>query len=88
MKHVLKAVEDDDERMAAFVRMIAATGMRRGEACGLRWSCIDWDSGTVKIQDAIVTADGGAVVKPPNPIRSVSRWAGGGSRLNEGFGRQ
>lgn len=72
---LLKAAEEDDERMAAFVRVIAATGMRRGEACGLRWSCIDWEAGTLRIQDAIVTADGGAVVKPPKTrasIRSLS----------------
>lgn len=72
---LLKAAEEDDERMAAFVRVIAATGMRRGEACGLRWSGIDWKAGTVRIQDAIVTADGGAVVKPPKTrasIRSLS----------------
>src|SRR5581483_922611 len=72
---LLKAAEEDDERMAAFVRVIAATGMRRGEACGLRWSCIDWEAGILRIQDAIVTADGGAVVKPPKTrasIRSLS----------------
>lgn len=68
---LLKAAEADDERMAAFVRVIAATGMRRGEACGLRWSCVDWDAGTLRIQDAIVTADGGAVVKPPKTRASI-----------------
>jgi integrase len=68
---LLKAAEDDDERMAAFVRVIAATGMRRGEACGLRWSCIDWDDGVLRIQDAIVTADGGSVVKPPKTRASI-----------------
>ena len=37
---------DHDERFGAFVRLVAATGVRRGEACALRWSDIDWESGT------------------------------------------
>jgi integrase len=68
---LLNAAKSEDERLAAFVRVIAASGMRRGEACGLRWSTIDWTTGTLRIHDSLVTADGGAMVKSPKTRASI-----------------
>lgn len=39
--------------------ILGTTGMRRGEALGLRWSDIDLEKGTIKVQRALVTGDGG-----------------------------
>lgn len=33
--------------------LLAMTGMRRGEALGLRWSDVDWESGRVSVQRAL-----------------------------------
>jgi integrase len=62
---------DYDLRVAAFIRLIAVTGARRGEACALRWSDIDEESSTIRIDEAIVAADGGAAVKAPKTRASV-----------------
>lgn len=40
----------NDTRWSAVWRLMATTGMRRGEALGLRWSDIDLDAATVTIQ--------------------------------------
>jgi len=44
--------------MADFYRVAALTGMRRGELCGLRWSDIDWDRGTLTIRRSIYQVPG------------------------------
>lgn len=42
------------------VRLLAATGMRRGEVVGLRWE--DWTGPTIKVRHSIVELPGGGVV--------------------------
>jgi integrase len=64
-----------DVRVAVFVRMLAATGMRRGEACALRWSDVDAEFSGVRIDESIVTAAGGAEVKGPKTRASIRRTA-------------
>lgn len=64
-----------DIRVAVFVRMLAATGMRRGEACALRWSDVDAEFSGVRIDESIVTAAGGAEVKGPKTRASIRRTA-------------
>ena len=47
---LFQAAEALDEMFGLYVRVVAATGMRRGEACGLRWSDVDFDAGKLKVQ--------------------------------------
>ncbi len=72
---ILTAAAKFDERFGAFVRLVAATGMRRGEACALRWTDIDWEAGTVVVDESIVAAAGGAEVKSPKTRASIRRLA-------------
>lgn len=48
-----------DHRHSALWWILGTTGMRRGEALGLRWSDIDLDKGEIKVQRALVTGEGG-----------------------------
>ncbi|TFV86194.1 hypothetical protein E4P40_13245 [Blastococcus sp. CT_GayMR20] len=45
-------------RLGAIFEVLAFTGLRRGEACGLRWSDIDLDRGIVTIREALVVLPG------------------------------
>ncbi len=38
-----------EDRLGAAYHLIATTGLRRGELCGLRWSDIDLDAGTLTV---------------------------------------
>ena len=62
-----------DRRFAVFVRLLAATGMRRGEGCALRWSDIDEATGVINIDESIVAAAGGAETKSPKTRASIRR---------------
>jgi len=76
---LIRAAKDFDERFGAFIHLVAATGMRRGEACALRWSDIEWNRATVCVDESIVAARGGAVVKGPktkSSIRTIAVSAG------------
>ena len=53
------------------LRVVAATGMRRGEVCALRWRDVDLDHGVVRINESVVAAVGGAIVKAPKTRASI-----------------
>ena len=42
------------DRLAALFELIAATGLRRGEACGLRWSDVDLGRGVLVVRQQLV----------------------------------
>ena len=46
---LISAIETADELHRTIVRLLLFTGMRRGEALGLKWSDIDFKKGTLKI---------------------------------------
>ena len=53
----LRANEGDD--MFPMLRLVAMSGLRRGEACGLRWSDVDLDEGTITIRQLLVIVSAG-----------------------------
>ena len=53
-----------DDRMHPVWLLLATTGMRRGEALGLRWSDVDLVAGRANVVQTVVTVDG-KVASPP-----------------------
>lgn len=54
-----------DPHLASFVALAIATGARRGAISALRWTDIDFDSGTVIFRNALSDAGGTVTVKGP-----------------------
>ena len=48
-----------------------ATGMRRGEICGLKWDDLNFETGELKIQRQVVATNDGVLVKKPKTKDSV-----------------
>jgi integrase len=72
---LLVAAQSLDPRISCILRIIVATGMRRGEACAIRWNDCDLTLGTIRIDESIVSNKGSATVKSPKTrasIRSVA----------------
>ncbi|MDQ1442460.1 MAG: hypothetical protein QOG97_2688 [Acidimicrobiaceae bacterium] len=61
----------EDRRLWLFIRVTAASGARRGEICAIRWSDIDWAQGSVRIDESIISAPGGGMLKQPKTHASV-----------------
>jgi integrase len=53
LEKVQQLLREADPDLAAFLRLVAATGMRRGEACALRRSDVDLDGGAIRKVRAI-----------------------------------
>ncbi|HLG66509.1 MAG TPA: site-specific integrase [Acidimicrobiales bacterium] len=83
VRAVIAATAGQDLRYAVALRVLAATGMRRGEACALRWSDVDWEGATLTVDEAVVSAHGGAVVKAPKTRASIRRLAVDPSTLHD-----
>ena len=75
VRAILTAAEELDVRYGVCLRLVAASGIRRGEAAALRWSDIDSEKAAVVVDEAVVTAEGGAVVKSPKTRASIRRLA-------------
>jgi integrase len=75
VQRLLVGAESLDPRISCILRLIVATGMRRGEACAIRWNDCDLTLGTIRIDESIVSNKGSATVKSPKTrasIRSVA----------------
>ena len=69
---IIQTVEQSgDIRMATLIKVIAATGMRRGEAAALRWSDISFADSRLTIDEAAIAALGSIVIKPPKTKASI-----------------
>lgn len=77
------AREDRDPRVSAFVRLVAATGMRREEACALRWDDVGWEGAAIRIDEALVTFTGGVTVRGPKTRASVRGVAVDASTIDQ-----
>jgi len=50
---LLEEAQKEDTDFATYLRVLVATGCRRGEACALRWSDVDFDRAEVAIRRSI-----------------------------------
>lgn len=62
VQKLLRAADEWDPMFGCLVRLAAATGARRGELCGLRWS--DVDLPRLAIRRAVIETDDGIEVGP------------------------
>jgi integrase len=64
----LSAVKDDP--LFPLWRLVALTGLRRGEIVALRWSDVDLEAASLTIREQIVVVDGRDIVGPPKSASS------------------
>ena len=67
VKKLITAFEGQSMKYETYFKLVLATGLRRGEACGLRWSDINWKKRTIHVQRGVVKL----VTK--NPLRKTPR---------------
>jgi integrase len=67
----LRQSEAESDRDFALWRLIASTGMRRGEALGLRWSDLELEASTVTITQQLTVVNHELVVTAPKTAASL-----------------
>jgi len=60
---LIEAAASASPDFAVALRVLVATGMRRGEVCGLRWRNVDLAAGTMHIESSVVHAETGIIEK-------------------------
>ena len=65
---LLEAAEDS--RYSPALRLIASTGLRAGEAVGLRWSDVDLDEGVLRVRNTVSRLKGRLELTEPKTARS------------------
>ncbi|MFT7475778.1 MAG: integrase [Verrucomicrobiales bacterium] len=58
VRRLLETASETDPTFAAYVRLVAATGMRRAEACAVRWGDLDLEGGTLEVSRSHVAVPG------------------------------
>jgi len=58
MRRFLRAAQEDSRPLASMLALILLTGLRPGEAMGLRWDDVDLDRGTLAVRRSITWAGG------------------------------
>ena len=66
VQSLITALEGQSLKYETYFKLVLATGMRRGEACGLRWSDINWKRRSIHVQRNVVKLSHEPIfVKPP-----------------------
>lgn len=73
VRALMAAANELDTRIGVYMRLVAATGLRRGEACALRWCDVDDSTSTVSVHRSVISAPGGAQLKSPKTRASTRR---------------
>ena len=71
----LSLADSVSDRLGFAYRLIAMTGLRRGEALGLRWQDVDLDAGTIRIAQQLVDVDGQLHFGPTKTKKSARTLA-------------
>ena len=72
---IIAALEGESIKYETYFKLIIATGMRRGECCGLKWCDIDWEQRSIHIcRNAVKVTDEEIFVKEPK-TRAGNRYS-------------
>ena len=69
LRSFLERTRLDGDRLHAVWVLLATTGMRRGEALGLRWADVDLDKGRVRVVQTVIRTRGVVSVGEPKTAR-------------------
>jgi integrase len=69
LRQFLAASSASGDRLHALWVLLATTGMRRGEALGLRWSDVDLDAGRLRVVQTIIQVRSKVTIGEPKTAR-------------------
>ena len=71
LAYILRCLANESLKWQTHISLVADTGVRRGEACGLEWADIDWAKGTITIRrNAQYTPQAGVYITSPKNGKS------------------
>lgn len=73
VRALVAAAEEIEPTLAPLLLIAALTGARRGELCALRWSDVEWQSGTLSIARSVYETEGGDWAEKATKTHQVRR---------------
>lgn len=74
VQKLIVALEDESIKYETYFKLIIATGMRRGECCGLKWSDINWQERSIHIQRNVVKLSGEEIIVKETKTTAGDRY--------------
>lgn len=74
VQKLVTALEEESIKYETYFELVIATGMRRGECCGLKWSDVDWQERSIHIQRNMVKVTGEDIIVKETKISSGDRY--------------
>ena len=74
VQKLVTALEQESIKYETYFKLVIATGMRRGECCGLKWSDIDWQERSIHIQRNVVKVTGEDIIVKDTKTSSGDRY--------------
>ena len=74
MQKIITALENESIKYETYFKLIIATGMRRGECCGLKWSDIDYERKSIHIQRNVVKITGEDIIVKDTKTAAGDRY--------------
>ena len=74
MQKIIAALENESLKYETYYKLIIATGMRRGECCGLKWSDIDYGKNSIHIQRNVVKITGEDIIVKDTKTAAGDRY--------------
>ena len=74
VQKIITALENESILSETYYKLIIATGMRRGECCGLRWSDIDYERNSIHIQRNVVKITGEDIIVKDTKTAAGDRY--------------
>lgn len=53
IRQIFKCLDTEPLKWQCLIRLLAVTGIRRGEACGLEWSAVDFKANTITVRQTL-----------------------------------
>lgn len=66
-------LDDEPLKYQLFIKLAVYSGARRGELCGLRWDCVDFDNRSVDIKRTLIYTPEGGIQEDTTKTRSSKR---------------
>ena len=74
VQKIIAALENESIKYETYYKLIIATGMRRGECCGLKWSDIDYERNSIHIQRNVVKITGEDIIVKDTKTAAGDRY--------------
>ena len=73
-QRLIAALEEESLKYETYFKLIIATGMRRGECCGLQWGAVNWQERSIHIQRNVVKVTGEGIFAKETKTAAGDRY--------------